>query len=174
METLCEDILARCGDEPTCLVGSRFGANLAWKVCGQMGGIVRRVVLVEPIADGGHYVEYLRRKQRVKDMMTGGGIGGQVGEFENLEGYMTSKVLLGQMAEFDMCEVKESVERVGLVYVNAGGGCAAGRDVFRGAAERAAKFFEYAEVDGPMFWERVWDRGYGELIEKVVGLSVGE
>ena len=64
LETLRQDILQQVNGDKICLVGLRFGANLALDYCVRNPGAVRKLVLLEPIVNGAQYIDYLYRKQQ--------------------------------------------------------------------------------------------------------------
>ncbi|MHC4388175.1 MAG: serine aminopeptidase domain-containing protein, partial [Planctomycetota bacterium] len=105
LETLREDIAEKVGSDRVCLIGVRLGASLALDYGFRNGQLIQTVVLVAPIVVGSEYVDYLYRKQHIKDVLTGRSTAelGDVG-YENFEGYKTSVEFIEQIRRFSLFE----------------------------------------------------------------------
>ena len=103
--TLREDIRAQVGNDRICLIGVRFGASLAFDYCAGNAEQVRKLVLVEPIAGGAEYIDYLYRKQHIKDLMTGDPTARlEDNGYKNIEGYKTNIRLIEQIRGLNLIE----------------------------------------------------------------------
>lgn len=119
LESLGNDV-GRLLSGSVCLSGLRAGATLALDYCMNHGGI-ENLILVEPIIDGKDYVNHLLRKQRVKNMLTGGKDIFSDDGYINLEGYRTNSKLIEQFRQFDLMDrpVKNKpAEKIFLIAVS--------------------------------------------------------
>jgi len=172
LDTLRADISQHIRGEEACLVGVRFGASLAFDYCAGGAGNVRNLILVEPVIDGAKYVDYLRRKQHIKNVMTGGASDTLKEEgCENIEGYKTSSKFVEEMNRFDLRRVAAhcgTVDSVFIVQISDGSKIA--RDIVR-----VLEVFEHhntrvtvEHVKLPVFWRRIPSTDYGVLTTKIV------
>lgn len=173
LETLREDVASQVGGDEVCLVGLRFGASLAFDYCAGGAGPVRNLVLLEPIVDGAEYVDYLYRKQRIKDLMTGKDFAElQDKGYVNFEGYKTSIKFIEQIKNFHQVKMAReyAVENsIFIVQISKRSKFAPKIASLTKLLESSARqvFVENAEV--PMFWERIPSTDYTELTGKVLG-----
>ena len=177
LSSLREDVAQYTRCQETCLVGVRFGASLALDYCTRDLGAVRNLVLLEPIINGAEYIDYLYRKQRVKDLMTGK-VSAKLRDkgYENLEGYKTSINFIKQVKNFSLvttakdCSANNSVSIVQI----------SNRSKINPQISGLAKLLENStrqvvveNVKLPIFWERIPDTDYAELTRKVSGWCRG-
>lgn len=98
LDTLQADVEVHINGDETCLIGLRFGATLALNYTAAHPETIKKLVLLEPIIDGAEYVDYLHRKQHIKDLMTGESVDKlRENGFVNIEGYKTSVLFLDQI-----------------------------------------------------------------------------
>ena len=112
LETLREDVNQKVNGKEICLIGLRLGASLALDYCSRNFGTVQKLVLLEPIVNGAQYVDYLYRKQHIKDLMTGKSVAiPQDNGYVNIEGYKTNIHLIEQIENLDLIETaKENLK----------------------------------------------------------------
>ena len=172
LETLREDVVTQVSGNEVCLIGLRFGASLAIDYCTRGLGPVRNLVLLEPIVNGAKYVDYLYRKQHIKDLMTGGSAGKLRDEgYVNLEGYKTNVRFIEQIKSLD--------------FVETAGKCTVGSEIFivqisnrsridpeianlARLLESPSRKVLVENVELPVFWERVPSTDYARLTHKVL------
>lgn len=177
LQSLRDDV-SRCVDgETICLIGTRFGASLALDYCAHGRGSVSRLVLIEPIVDGAAYIDYLYRKQRIKDLMTGGSSDELRDEgYQNVEGYKTSVRLIGQIRDLDLLDVAGKHPVTSSVFIaQVSRRSAVRREIVNlaRALKSSAREVLVENVEAPMFWERIPIADYTELVEKVLGWCCG-
>jgi len=172
IETLREDVEGVVSGEQVCLIGVRFGASLAFDYCSRCLGPVRNLILVEPIIDGCDYVDYLFRKQHVKDLMTNKSSLLYDDGFKNIEGYKTSINFLEQLKNFSLTAAAEnfSVENsVSIIQISnlskVNPRIIALAKLLEGGNQHV--FVENMKL--PLFWERIPDTDYTELTGKIRG-----
>jgi hypothetical protein len=172
LRSLREDVAGWIDGDEVCLVGVRFGASLAFDYCVRGRGPMRNLVLLEPVVEGRAYVDYLRRKQHIKDLMTGeSSVPPEDKGYENLEGYKTSVKLMEQLESFDLIELA-------CEYVIENSICIAQiskQSKIHPEIASLAKLLEGSankvvveNVEVPMFWERIGSSDYTKLTEKVL------
>jgi len=170
VDSLRADVAARvCGDR-VCLVGLRFGASLALDHCVRSGGPAEALVLIEPIVNGAEYAAYLRRKQHLKDLMTGSRDHDQPG-YENIEGYKAGRRLMGGIEAFDLLTLAAGCNLNGPVHIVQLSRHARVRDplaALREVLETRAKHVTLSVVDAPPVWERLPLDTYDQLVRTVV------
>jgi hypothetical protein len=134
---------------------------------------VSSLILIEPIVYGAAYVDYLYRKQRIKDLMTRGSSGPLADEgYENIEGYKTNLKLIEQIRDFDLRDLAEKcpiTSSVFVVQISRLSGIRREIVNFGQALESSAKEVSVENVEAPIFWERIAIADYTLLIEKVLG-----
>jgi len=172
LESLREDTAGFIAGDTVCLVGVRFGANLALDYCSRNQGQTATLVLLEPIVKGSEYLEYLRRKQRIKDMMTGLDAAELAQEgFENIEGYKTSVRFIGELKSLDMARlVRGNMVGERVYLVGAGKGPSVDGELKRlgDAIGEAGNAVVVENMSMPIFWERIGRADYGQVTEKVL------
>jgi pimeloyl-ACP methyl ester carboxylesterase len=172
LDSLLADTAQQVGTEQVCLIGLRFGASLALDYCARGGTGVRTLVLLEPVVDGAEYVDYLRRRQHIKDMLTGKAPDALKEEgYENIEGYKTSWKFLEEIGRFNL--VKEAQHRVpenNVFIVQVSNGSRVGPDIARLAEvlQRSAKKLSVENEKLPVFWERIPSTDYSKLTAKIL------
>jgi len=172
MESLRNDLKTHVCNNKVCLIGVRFGASLAFDFCCASSGFVRNLILIAPVMTGADYVDYLFRKQRIKDLITGGpaDILKEHG-FYNLEGYKTSEKFIEQIREFslikeaDRFEVKNFVR---IAQISAGSKIIPQLDSFSKLLRKANLKIEIESFSLPEFWERIPDTDYSSLTQKIL------
>jgi pimeloyl-ACP methyl ester carboxylesterase len=93
-------------EEEISLIGVRFGASLAFDYCCRAMKKVKSLILIEPIIHGPDYIDYLFRKQHIKDLLTGLPSKPLCTEsFCNIEGYKTNTRLLEQIRALSLTQI---------------------------------------------------------------------
>lgn len=177
LETLREDIAKQTSGEQVCLIGLRFGASLAFDYCVHGSGQVSSLVLLEPVIDGARYVEYLYRRQHIKDLMTGK-VSAEQGDrgYANLEGYKTSIRFTEQIKEVSLIEMARRYRMRNSVYiVQISNGLKISSEITSLAklVECSARQVVVENIELPMFWERIPDTDCTKLTEKVLRWCCG-
>lgn len=172
LDSLRHDIELEMDDNETVLIGLRFGASLAFSCCCHQQSSVTKLIQIEPILDGQLYVDYLFRKQRLKDTMTkkDGRFIKDEG-FYNLEGYKTSENLIEQMKLISLKHMSRNLS-VGKSVRFASVAPVGNPD--KGLISTVESLKEL-NIDSaihnfslPCFWERVPDVDYTVLTETIV------
>jgi pimeloyl-ACP methyl ester carboxylesterase len=172
LDSLRADTAQQVRTEQVCLIGLRFGASLALDYCARDGRDVRRLVLLEPVVDGAGYVDYLRRRQHIKDVLTGETPDALREQgYENIEGYKTSRKFLEEICRFNL--VKEAQDRQpenSVFVVEVSNGSKVGPEIARlaGVLQDTAKKLSVENVELPVFWERIPSTDYSRLTTKIL------
>ena len=172
LETLRQDIVAKIGGEQVCLIGVRFGASLAFDYCVHDTGKVRNLVLLQPVLGGARYVDYLYRKQHIKDLMTAPP-SKQISDsgIRNIEGYKTNIKFINQLKAFDLLKMAGQYERGNSIFI----GQITSRlktepeviNLIKLLAVSAAQV-SVENIAVPMFWERIANSDYTGLTQKIL------
>ena len=171
MDSFRDDLQAIINGDRVCLIGTRFGAAVAFDVSCRSQSAIDALILIEPVVDGRHYVDYLFRKQHLKDMMTGNS-SESVGKegFCNLEGYKTSSKLIEQIRGLDLFETQNSIkaETVFIVQISASGKVHPEYDLLAGHLKKGGIPACVEVFNLPAFWERIPDRDCSVAAEKIM------
>lgn len=172
MDSLRNDLEAKINGDRVCLIGTRFGATIAFDFCCQSGSDVGALIMIEPIVNGQGYVEYLFRKQHLKDMMTGGSsesVGGN--DFCNLEGYKTNNKFIEQVKGIQLVETAGEIKsgiKAHIVHISACSRINSQYALFAGHLEKNGMPTSIEVCKLPVFWERVPDGDYSIVTERIV------
>ena len=172
LETLRNDLANQIDhEEGISLIGVRFGASLAFDYCCRKPKKIKRLILVEPIIQGLDYIDYLFRKQHIKDLLTGlPSESLSTDSFCNIEGYKTNTRLLEQIRGLSLtkiakdCTVTEAIRIVQVsnhLRVNS---------QFAGLAESLQKVGQTTLVEHlniSPFWERIPLADYTQAATKI-------
>ena len=171
IDSLRKDLKEMAGNNSACIIGTRLGATIAFDYCCQNQNNVSKLVLIEPIVNGPNYVEYLFRKQRLKDMMTGNSINflHEKG-FVNLEGYKTNDAFLDQIRRINLLQLQKQLktESVFIIQVSACGKLCVDYDLFASDLHKNGKSVCVECFDLPAFWERIPEGDYCASNEKIL------
>jgi len=172
IDSLRNDLKTIINGDRVSLLGTRFGAAIAFDFCCRNEAAINELILIEPVVNGQSYVEYLFRKQHLKDMMTGNGSeSADKNNFFNLEGYKTNSDFVEQIKEIQLIETAEKIKSgtiVHIVNISASSKINSEYNLF---AKRLKKNRVSASVEVfslPVFWERIPDSNYSILTEKIV------
>ncbi len=172
LETLRRDLAEFAGQDDVNLIGVRLGASLAFEYAAKCGGHVEKLVLIEPVIDGAGYVDYLSRKQRIKDVMTGrSDVEGADNGFVNIEGFKTCRELLEQIRSFALASVpvgNSSKPDVLVAQVSRGSDIRGDVSEFVSTLNGFGGRIAVESFSLPDFWERVPEGDYGCLTNKIV------
>ena len=157
--------------DKSCLIGTRFGATIAFDFCCQKDSNVSKLILIEPVINGHSYVEYLFRKQHLKDMMTGNGndFSHEKGFF-NLEGYKTNSKFIDQVKKFYLEKIVEKIEvdAVFIVQISTSSNINSEYKLFAEHLKMRGLNFSINIFNLPVFWERVPDGDFTVVTEKII------
>jgi len=170
--SLREDIARQAQGGQVCLIGLRLGASLVFDHCVRRPCLAAKAVLIAPIINGRGYVGYLRRKQRIKDLMT------RLCEhelddegFENLEGYKTGVKFVERLQSLDLFDLARGYSLENFLYIAQ----VSEREKADDDLVRLAEMLDgvvrkvcVERVNTPMFWERIPVADYTELTTKVL------
>ncbi|MHC4737927.1 MAG: serine aminopeptidase domain-containing protein [Planctomycetota bacterium] len=171
MDSLRNDLDAVINSDRFCLIGTRFGAAVAFDFCHRSDSAVHALILIEPVVNGQNYAEYLFRKQHLKDMMTGNGSeSAHEDGFFNLEGYKTSNKFIEQIRQFHLNKVTDriKVEAVFIIQISASSRINAEYDLLAGHLKESGISACVEVFNLPVFWERIPDDDYTAISEKIV------
>ncbi|MCX5638226.1 MAG: hypothetical protein NTX52_11130 [Planctomycetota bacterium] len=172
LQSLLEDIVTQVGSSEVCLIGLRFSASLAFDFCARGSGQVRNLILLEPIIDGAQYLDYLYRKQHIKDLMTGKySCELQEKDYVNLEGYKTSIKFTEQIKNFHLLEIAREYPVKSSIYIVQISNQSKVDPKITDMAELLKTSAKQVLVDSvrlPIFWERIPATNYTELTQKVL------
>lgn len=170
--TLRRDIENKVNGQEVSLIGLRFGADLAFDYCLRQADCVKNLVLIEPLINGNAYVDYLFRKQHIKDIMTGIRNTDDIHNgFYNLEGYQTDAVFIEQLKDFSLFSIPEKIHIPTKVYVAMLGkhkGTSTDFTVLADSLKTIEVHLESEEFDLPVLWERIPDVDCFILTKKIV------
>jgi alpha/beta superfamily hydrolase len=177
LDTLRRDVAAQIASDDVCIIGLRFGAALAFDHCVRSTTRVRNLVLLAPILNGAQYVDYLCRKQRIKDLMTGAPDAQPADRrYRNLEGYKTSVKFLEQISTINLLEMAAECPLRSSVFVAQISNqlvldpkIVAFAESLKGSAEQVL----VENFDLPMFWERIPSADNAKLTQSVLRCSRG-
>ena len=171
MDSLQADIQTIINRDRVCLIGTRFGATIAFDFCFQSDSAVHALILIEPVVNGQSYTEYLFRKQHLKNMMTGNcSESAHQDGFFNLEGYKTNNKFIEQIRQLrlDKDTDRIKVDAVFITQISASSRINPEYDLL---AEHLKKNGISASVEVfnlPVFWERIPDGDYSVTTEQIV------
>ena len=158
------------GDE-LCLIGLRLGASLALEYCLKQQSRIIKLVLLEPIIKGDEYVDYLLRKQRIKDLMTGNSQDHSKNPaYYNIEGFKTGVQFVNQLKGFDLLEIAcnaKTVPDVLIVQISQRSKIDPRLSRLAGCLESHAGGVQVRSVAMPSFWERIPIADYQPLTKIV-------
>jgi len=172
LQSLRHDFTEHLACDQTCLIGVRFGASLALDYCTTNQNSVARLILVEPIVDGAAYVDYLRRKQKIKDIMTDTAVTDLDEDgFENIEGYKTSTNFIEQLKNFNLAEPVQTrlvSDCVYLLQTAKGSQLDSELQLLHEALKNADNPTIIEKMSIPIFWERIGSADYTLLTKNIL------
>ena len=170
VDSLRKDLQEIIGNDPACIIGTRFGATVAFDFCCRSESAVRTLILIEPIVNGRSYVEYIFRKQHLKDMMTGNSNepAGEEG-FYNLEGYKTNGIFVEQIGQLHLNKAvnRIKVDAVFLIQISAHSGINPEYDLLVEHLKKNGISTHTNTFNLPAFWERIPDGDYSAITEQI-------
>ena len=171
MDSLRKDLATKVEGGDVCLIGTRFGATIAFDCCCQGKSTIQMLVLIEPVVNGQSYVKYLFRKQHLKDMMTDNDseFAGE-DRFCNLEGYKTASKFIEQIKQIQLVETSEKMRPgtiVHVVQISASSRINAEYALFTEHLKKRDVQASVEIFDLPVFWERIPDSDYSIITEKI-------
>ena len=177
LQSLRADIVRQTEGDQVCLIGLRFGASLVLDYCVGGPGPAKTVVLIEPVVDGKTYVQYLRRKQRIKNLMTrSSGREFQDDGYENIEGYKTSAKFISQLENINLLDLAGAYSCANSVFI---AGISNRQKVDPGLATLANSLqgkAQHVSVENfvlPIFWERIGPADCTELTTAIARWCCG-
>jgi len=171
LSSLRDDTAEYLARDRACLIGVRFGGSLALDYCATNADCIEKLILIEPIVDGAAYVEYLRRKQKIKDMMTGSTCNLDERDFENIEGYKTSTGFIEQLEGFCLCDSVQAGPVSCCVYLlQAKNGSSLDSELQRlySTLKNSGHRVVLEKIAMPIFWERIGSADFSGLTERIL------
>jgi len=171
MNSLRNDLSKIIDGDKVCLIGTRFGATLAFDYCCRSESNVHTLVLVEPVVNGKTYTEYLFKKQRLKDLMTGNSSESLKNNcFYNLEGFKTNKQLIQQVEQVQLNEAihRIKVNGVFIVQISTSSRINSEYELLTKLLLKNGIRFGVEIVNLPVFWERIPDGNYSMLSKYIM------
>jgi pimeloyl-ACP methyl ester carboxylesterase len=172
LDSLRSDVAQHVRGEQVCLIGLRFGASLAFDYCVRGADRVHTLVLVEPVVDGAAYVDFLRRKQHIKNVMTAESSDTLHEDgYENIEGYKTSSRFVEQMMRFDLPEeASRCVPLAGIFIAHVSRRSKISPQIVRLAEvlKRSGSKVSVENARLPVFWQRIPSADYGMLTSEIL------
>jgi hypothetical protein len=136
---------------------------------------VQKLVLLEPIVNGARYVDYLYRKQHIKDLMTGKSADCLCDNgYVNIEGYKTSASFIEQIENLDMVETaKENLAGSSVLIVQISNHSKIDPEIaiLAKKLEGLAKQTHFENMQMPIFWERIPSADYSKLTQMILRWS---
>jgi pimeloyl-ACP methyl ester carboxylesterase len=170
LETLRQDMVSLISKGADVLIGLRFGASLIFDYASRTQSNCNRMILIEPIFDGHQYIEYLLRKQRLKDHLSK--LPDNVYQEEtyiNLEGYKTRRHFVDQIRSFKLTvqdEMSLKGHQILLLLMHTRLSAAEKKLI---SQLKQHNHIDVASVSFPDIWERIPMMDYSSLIETVIG-----
>jgi hypothetical protein len=173
MHSLRKDLQAKIGSDRVCLIGTRFGAAIAFDFCCLSESAVRTLILIEPVVNGQSYAKYLFRKQHLKDMMTGNDReSAGKNSFCNLEGYKTNSTFIEQIKGIQFIEIVGKIKSdtiVHIVQISASSRINSEYELFTEHLKKSGIPASVEVFNLPVFWERIPNVDYSAITKKIVG-----
>ena len=164
LDSLRADVEAQINGEEICLIGLRFGATLALNYAAANPYAVKKLVLLEPFVDGAVYVDYLYRKQHIKDLMTGEPADKlRENGFVNIEGYKTSILFLDQIKNINSSAVPPECP---VLIVQISNNSKIEPEIM--ALKEQLEHSEIEFINMPIFWERIPISDYSDLTDTIL------
>ena len=170
-DSLKDDLGAKIDSNTTCIVGTRLGAMVAFDYCSQIESNIQTLILIQPFLNGQNYVEYLFRKQHLKDIMTGNqSEKSDHKDFYNLEGYKTNSILIRQMKKLDLFErlTRNLPRKIFIIQISSSDKVNSEYKHFATHLRENGIHSAVEIFDLPVFWERIPDKDYSLLTCKIV------
>lgn len=173
LQTLQADLAEYIANEPATLIGTRLGGTLALDYCCDLQADVKQVILIEPIVNGSDYVQYLKKKQRLKDILTGNAESSadQESPYCNLAGYKTNRRLLTEMEQIDLINTARRVKKDTIVYLiqtTTPSQVSTQFNMLLNSLRNENIKAHLKILNHPAFWERIPIADYSALTERVV------
>ena len=170
--SLTRDLEEITDNQKVCLIGTRLGASVAFEYCCKNGNNVQALVLIGPVINGRDYANYLFRKQKFKDLLTGNkNAEKRVSNYCNLEGYKTSKLFIDQIREIRLLlKAQEYKFKTRVYIIQISPYKREERDFnllarYLNDSETTSRFEVF---NLSLFWERVPDGDYQNLNQKII------
>lgn len=167
LDTLRNDMDSLITGSVDILIGLRFGASLIYDYISRNKLTDCRVILIEPIFTGSQYIDYLLRKQRLKDLLTKIPQGYlQEDDYVNLAGYKTGKIFVSQLESFSM-NIDNFIDGCRVYFIFTQRQSFGSKDGLVSKIE-SSKTINAEHVPLPDIWERIPVMDYTPLIERIV------
>lgn len=170
-DTLRADLKKIINNDHACIIAARLAAAIAFDFCSQNKSNIQTLILIEPIINGQTYTEYLRRKQHLKDIMTGNSSEfSQEKNFQNLEGYKTSNAFIEQIKQIQLIKTAEKIKasvKIHFVQISTSSRINAEYKLLTKHLKKNGIQARTETFNLPPFWERIPDTNYSPLTEKI-------
>ncbi|MHC4214600.1 MAG: alpha/beta hydrolase family protein [Planctomycetota bacterium] len=171
--SLREDVTEHIDGDNVCLIGTRIGGGLCLDYYLRNPSNVKRIVMISPIVDGSAYVNYLRRKQQIKDLMTGpANAPSGKAAYENIEGYKTSSRFIDELVRFNPLSLTERFTlsaKAYIIHIQNHTTVAKERDSLVALLGPSSRETVAINKKMPSFWERICFSDYTSLTDTVLG-----
>jgi pimeloyl-ACP methyl ester carboxylesterase len=171
LSSLQDDIAKKIINQRVTLIGLRFGATLAFIYCCRQLQKVSNLILIEPILSGTAYMEYLYRKQYLKDLMTRCPNPTEEDGFRNIEGYKTSLKLIQQIEKLSLSQWSERFHvqnHLCIVRVHNSSSLQSQLGNFAESVRDKGITVIIENMRLSAFWERVPETDYSKLTKKIL------
>ena len=158
LTNLMNDVFQVIDQHPVTLIGLRIGGTIALR-CAVAYPQIKKLILIDPILDGQEYVDYLMRKQHLKDMMTGlphKHI--RSSQYINIEGYKTSCQLIEELRHLNINSSHPKVNSLPPHYI-----------IWISQAHiELNQDTQEVQISAPAFWERIPNAEYHNVINQIM------
>jgi hypothetical protein len=174
LETLRNDLANQIDHEGEIgLIGVRFGASMAFDYCCREPQKVKKLILIEPIIHGSDYIDYLFRKQHIKDLLTGLPSKPLSTEgFCNIEGYKTNTRLLTQIRALSLTQIAKDctvADWIRIVQISKHSKINSESTEFVEHLQKAEQTIFVEHLNSNPFWERIPLVDYTQAATKIWG-----
>ncbi|MBC8482001.1 MAG: hypothetical protein H8D47_04970 [Planctomycetes bacterium] len=171
LNSIQKDLQRRISCSKVCLIGTRLGASIAFNACCHLNFFSQTLVLIEPVINGEEYINFLLRKQRLKDAITGNKTDfSEDNDFLNIEGYKTSTILLEQIGKLNLTEKIQNLtikKNIRIVQISRSKKIKDKLAEFANAIQKKDINISIETFDLPLFWERLPSNNYSPLTKQI-------
>ncbi len=171
LKSLQEDINSWVVEENISLIGLRFGADLALLHCAKNNKKIKNLILLQPIVNGSEYIDYLYRKQHLKNLMTGKPKAAFHNKnYQNIEGYKTNLNLINQINKLNLLKISGncSAKNICIFQISNYKRINPSINALAHSLKIIKCNMKIQQVKLPAFWERIPVIDYGELTKKIL------
>lgn len=156
------------------LIGLRLGATLAFLFTLKNPGRVKKLIMISPVINGSNYIEYLIRKQKIKNIMTDNIENSPSDHFINIEGYKTSQLLLEQIKKINPTkyDLDSTNQKNSISILNTINSMTNNTEISEFVESLQKKGFKAnsKSIEFPPIWERIGHKDCTPLADSVMEL----